>query len=161
MKRLQLLCHIMCGKVWRSIFQSLSYSSLLKQTHHLALWGENASLTVFLLFSAIFLYFKNKANQNCETHLGIPQHDHPHQNHVDVDSQRLVVVNLIHLRSRRKKLSIRGLSKAYTNIISARHLRHQHVTPPIVLSLDFCFILIRGREREKQTILYKSLHEWL
>lgn len=34
------------------------------------------------------------------THLGIPQHDHPDQDHVDVDFQRLVMVNLIHLRCR-------------------------------------------------------------
>ena len=32
-------------------------------------------------------------------HLGIAQHDHPHQHHVDVNSQRLVVVNLIHLET--------------------------------------------------------------
>lgn len=32
-------------------------------------------------------------------HLGIAQHDHPHQNHINVNSQRLVVVNLIHLET--------------------------------------------------------------
>lgn len=35
--------------------------------------------------------------QEVATHLGIAQHDHPHQHHVDVNSQRLLVVNLIHL----------------------------------------------------------------
>lgn len=34
------------------------------------------------------------------THLSIAQHDHPHQHHVDVNSQRLLVVNLIHLETK-------------------------------------------------------------
>lgn len=37
------------------------------------------------------------------THLGVAQHDHPHQHHIDVNSQRLVVVNLIHLKKTNKQ----------------------------------------------------------
>lgn len=41
----------------------------------------------------------------CAAHLGIAQHDHPHQHHVDVNAQRLVVVNLIHLERQRDNQS--------------------------------------------------------
>lgn len=40
-----------------------------------------------------------------EPHLGIAQHDHPHQDHVDVDPQGFVVVNLIHLKEARGPIS--------------------------------------------------------
>lgn len=37
-----------------------------------------------------------------KAHLSVTQHDHPHQDHVDVDAQRLVVVNLVDLRVRKR-----------------------------------------------------------
>lgn len=46
-----------------------------------------------------------KEEWRCAAHLGIAQHDHPHQHHIDVDAQRLVVVNLIHLETQRDNQS--------------------------------------------------------
>lgn len=46
------------------------------------------------------LRIKEATEKDSGTHLGVPQHNHPDQDHVDVDSQRLVMVNLIHLRCR-------------------------------------------------------------
>lgn len=56
---------------------------------------------VLLMFPAHFSsYQPRRGDTGCETHLGVPQHDHPYQDHVDVDSQRLIMVNLVHLKSK-------------------------------------------------------------
>lgn len=69
----------------------------------IGLWGAAARL-----FSASchFLLFHKCASTEMDrvwkAHLSVTQHDHPHQDHVDVDAQRLVVVNLVHLRGRKR-----------------------------------------------------------
>ena len=95
-----------------------------------------------------------------ETHLSIAQHDHPHQDHVDVDSQRLVMVNFVDLRSRAKTLSIRTIN---TNCISFKaSVSRTLYTPYLVNSqLPLSTDRWRGAERKEQTTLYKSLHELL
>lgn len=85
---------------------------------------------------------------DCETHFGIAQHDHPYQDHVDVDSQWLVMVNLVHLKSKGQTINQR---------ISFRASLSHKVTPHSVIN---CGLLFHQRRRARETQHSLKINWW-
>ena len=71
------------------------------------------------------------------THLGVPQHDHPHQDNVYMDPQWLVVVDLIHLK---RHNTTTHTSHVWVFISSSCLIRPSGVQPnppPICMHLSY------------------------
>lgn len=62
-----------------------------------------------------FSCFLSRTLSPIRSHLAVAQHDYPHQHHIDFCSQRIVMVDLVHLESQKQtqkaKLTLKEMHK--------------------------------------------------
>lgn len=121
---------------WSNPIYTFVFLSEASPTENSSSWAEAAC---FQKTSKTSRQLKDK--WRCAAHLGIAQHDHPHQHHIDVNAQRLVVVNLIHLETQRDNQSRLLMTEK-------QHFCHGRYAVPIIAGL-----ICRDGEHGEQTVL--------